>query len=53
MKVYEKEQQQRLEKEEARAEEKEKTAKEAGRIEATGRNGPRRIELTNYRRTFK
>ena len=53
MKAYENEDEQRLVKEEERAEEKEKTAKEAGRREATGRSGLRRKELTKYRRTFK
>ena len=53
MKVYEKEEEQRLVEEEERAEEKEKTAKESGIKEATGRRGPRRRKLTKYRRTFK
>ena len=54
MKVYENKEEQRLVEEQERAEEKEKTAIEAGRERgATGRRVPRRRELTNYRRTFK
>ena len=52
MKIYENEEEQRLVEEE-RAEEKEKTATEAGRREATGKSDPQRKELTNYRRSFK
>ena len=46
MKVYKNEEEERLVKEEERA--KGKTAKEAGRREATGRRGPQRRELTNF-----
>ena len=54
MKVYENEEEQRLVEEEVRAEEKERQLKRlAEESEATGRRGPRRRELTNYRRTFK
>ena len=48
MKVYKNKEEQMLVEERDRAEEKEMTAKEAGRREAT-----RRRELTNYKRTFK
>ena len=54
MKLYESEEELRLLEEEERAKEKEKTlrrpAEERGAIV---RRGPRRRELTNYRRTFK
>ena len=51
MKVYKNEEEQRLMGEE-RAQEKEKTAKEAGRKKrGQGRRSPRRREVTNYRRT--
>ena len=53
MKVYENEEKQGFVKEEERAEENEKIAKEASRREATGRRAPRRKKLMNYRRTFK
>ena len=51
MKVYKNEEEQRLVKEEERADEK--TAKEASRREATRRRDPQRIMLMKYRRTFK
>ena len=53
MKVYENEEEQRLVKEDERADENKKIAKEAGRRDASERRGPRRKKLTNYRRTFK
>ena len=52
MKANENKEERRIVEEQRRAEEKEKTAKEDDRIKRV-RRGPRRRELTNYRRTFK
>ena len=54
MKVYENEEEERLVEEERELKKKKRQLKrlEAER-EATGRRGPRKRELTNYRRTFK
>ena len=52
MKVYENEEEQRLVEEEPKKK-KRQLKRPAKEREATGRRGPRRRELTNYRRTLK